>query len=414
MNIVESMRVAFLALGSNKLRAGLTMLGIIIGVAAVIALLAVGNGASAEITRQVQGIGSNLIVVVPGQIRQGGVSGMGTAVTLTQQDAEAIGKSSGCPDVRGVAPIFSSSAQVVYKSNNTNSSIMGTTPDYESIGNAHVQRGRFIAARDVDTSARVAVLGPKVAKTLFGTGDPMGNSIKLNRIPFDVVGIMESKGAGGMGGSNQDDMIYIPVTTAQSRLFGTLATTPTGQRRVSMIYVSAVGEQRVDAAMQEITNLLRDRHKIKFQDDDFSVVSQKQLLGMLSTITGILTVFLGSIAAISLLVGGIGIMNIMLVSVTERTHEIGIRKAVGARRRDVLAQFLLEAVTLSVTGGVMGVVVGIGIAQLVNLSGAMTTQITLDSVLLSVSFAMAVGLLFGLYPAWRASLLHPIDALRYE
>ncbi len=414
MNIFESMRVAFRALGSNKLRAGLTMLGIIIGVAAVIALLAIGNGASEEITRQVQGIGSNLIVVMPGQLREGGVTRAGSAVTLTQQDADAIAKSADCPDVKGVAPIFNGSAQVVYKSNNTNSSITGTTPDYEAIGNAHVQRGRFIASRDVDTSARVAVLGPRVAKTLFGTGDPMGKSIKLNRVPFTVVGIMESKGAGGMGGGNQDDMIYVPVTTAQARLFGTLATTPTGQRRVSLIYVSAVDEGRVDAAMQEITNLLRDRHKIKFHDDDFSVVSQKQLLGMLSTITGILTVFLGSIAAISLIVGGIGIMNIMLVSVTERTHEIGIRKAVGARRRDVLAQFLLEAVTLSVTGGILGLLVGIGIAQLVNLTGAITTAITLDSILLSVSFATAVGLVFGLYPAWRASLLHPIDALRYE
>jgi putative ABC transport system permease protein len=415
MRWFESWRISFRALASNKLRAGLTMLGIIIGVAAVIALLSVGQGASAEITRQVQGIGSNVIFVVPGRINQQGVrSASGAATTLSFEDALAMQNSACCPDVKAVAPLFSGAGQVIFQGNNTNTQISGTTPDYESVRNFHAKQGRFIEQRDLDTSARVAVLGKDVVKVLFVDQDPLGQTIKINRVPFKVVGVMEEKGASGFFGQSQDDVVYIPFTTAQARLYGTNSATPNGQRRVSSILVSVTAEPRVDATISQVTQLLRDRHQIQYQQDDFSVLSQKDLLGALSQITNVLTIFLGAIAAISLLVGGIGIMNIMLVSVTERTREIGIRKAVGAKRGDILIQFLVEAITLSISGGFVGILIGGLISQVVNSFKVLTTVVSIESVVLAVGFAVAVGLFFGLYPAWRASLLNPIDALRYE
>lgn len=415
MNIFESYRISLRSLGANKLRAGLTMLGVIIGVAAVIALLSVGQGASAEITKQVQGIGSNLIFVIPGRFQQNGVrSASGSAATLSLEDAQALASSKCCPAVAQIAPVFSASAQVVYGGNNTNVSVTGTTTEFQSVRNFHVQSGRFIETRDDETLARVAVLGSETAKTLFGKNDPLGQTIKINRVPFRVIGVMESKGGGSFGGGNQDDMVYLPIRTAQMRLYGTQSLTANGQRRVSTVFVSARNEKSADAAITQITQELRQRHRIQYQQDDFSVLSQKDLLGALSQITSILTIFLASIAAISLLVGGIGIMNIMLVSVTERTREIGIRKAVGARRRDILFQFLIEAISLSLSGGVIGILLGAGIAALVTQTGVITTVVEASSVTLAVSFSMAVGLFFGLYPAWRASALHPIEALRYE
>ncbi len=415
MSFFESMQVALHSLGANKLRSTLTMLGIIIGVGAVIALLSVGQGAGAAITSQIQGIGSNLIFVFPGQSSQAGVrAALGTAATLTLADSEALAGSNCCPDISEVAPIYSRSAQVTAGGNNTNTTVTGTTPSFETVRNFHATRGRFFDERDLDTAARVAVLGTMTATTLFGEQDPVGQSIKINRVPFKVIGIMEEKGGTSSFGSSQDDVIIMPITSAQRRLFGSAAQTPSGAARVTMITVSAASEKQMNAAMAQITQMLRQRHKIIYQQDDFTVISQKDILGVLNQITDILTIFLGSIAAISLLVGGIGIMNIMLVSVTERTREIGIRKAIGARRRDIWLQFLIEAITLSVTGGVIGILFGAGVGTAVNATGVIQTVVAPSSVLLAVGFSIAVGLFFGLYPAARAAALHPIDALRYE
>jgi putative ABC transport system permease protein len=266
----------------------------------------------------------------------------------------------------------------------------------------------------LESVARVAVIGTATAKTLFGRQDPLGQSIKIDRIPFKVIGVMSEKGGASSFGGSQDDVIFVPISTAQQRLFGTAAQTAQGAPRVSTVFVSAASEKQMDAAMAQITQVLRQRHKIIYQQDDFTVLSQKDILGALNQITDILTMFLASIAAISLLVGGIGIMNIMLVSVTERTREIGIRKAIGARRRDILLQFLIEAVTLSLVGGGIGILVGSAIGEAVNMTGLIKTTIAPSSVLLAVGFSVTVGLFFGLYPAARAASLHPIDALRYE
>ena len=415
MNLFESMRVALGSLGANKLRSTLTMLGIIIGVGAVIALLSIGQGAGAAITAQVQGIGSNLIFVFPGQASQSGIrAAAGTAATMTLADANALEDRSCCPDIAEVAPVYNRNAQVTAGANNTNTMVTGTTPSYETVRNFRVARGRFVDQRDLDTVARVAALGTETAKTLFGTQDPVGQTIKINRVPFKVIGVMEEKGGTSSFGGSQDDVIFVPITSAQRRLFGSTAQTSSGAWRVTLITVSAVSEKQMNAAMAEITQVMRARHKIIYQQDDFTVISQKEILGVLNQITDILTIFLASIAAISLLVGGIGIMNIMLVSVTERTREIGIRKAIGARRKDILLQFLIEAVTLSVAGGVLGILFGAGVGLLVNATGVIQTVVAPSSVLLAVGFSIAVGLFFGLYPAARAASLHPIDALRYE
>jgi putative ABC transport system permease protein len=413
MNVLESMRVALRSLSANRLRSGLTMLGIIIGVGAVIALLSIGQGAGAAITQQVQGIGSNLIIVFPGTAPRPGQP-LGVSAPMTLADARALEDRVCCSAVGVVAPVYQRSAQISYAGNNTNTSVTGVTPSYEVVRNWHAASGKFIDESDINSLTRVAVLGKATAKNLFGTEDPIGKSIKINRIPFKVVGVMIEKGGTSFFGGNQDDVLFVPLTTAQQRLFGSAALTPQGAPRVSSVLISATGEKQIETAMAQITQVLRVRHKVVYQQDDFTVLSQKDLLGALNQITDILTLFLAAIATISLLVGGIGIMNIMLVSVTERTREIGIRKAVGAKRRDIMTQFLIEAITMSVAGGLLGILLGAGIGAAVNATGVIKTTLDPTSVMLAVGFSVAVGLFFGLYPAARAAALRPIDALRYE
>ena len=427
MNVYESIRVALQGLAANKLRSSLTMLGIVIGVGAVIALLALGEGTQASITEEIQSMGSNLITVIPGRLGGQHGPGGGTSnviASLTLADAEAIAAPGNVSGMLTVVPEFNNNADVVYGDENVNVSIKGTTSDYLLAHNASPEIGEFFTEQHNTTVSRVAVLGHQTAEDLFGGSDPLGRTIKINpstasgqgsgqsRVHFRVIGVMEEEG-GGLGFS-ADEVVFIPLTTAQRKLFGGRATSGTSWE-VSSIAVTLASEDYMDAAVDDITWLLRQEHKLKpGDDDDFSVLSQKDLLSTVEQVTGILTIFLGAIAAISLLVGGIGIMNIMLVSVTERTREIGIRKAVGAKRRDILMQFLVEAVVLSVIGGLLGILLGAAIAILVERSGLMTTVISSEAIVLATGFSVAVGLFFGIYPSMRAARLHPIEALRYE
>ncbi len=412
MNLVQSFRIAMRSLGANKLRAGLTMLGIIIGVAAVIALVSIGRGMSAAVTSQVESIGTNLLFVRPGSTQQGGVrQAEGSAGTLTLEDGDAL---NGIQGIVGVAPEVDSFGQVVYSGNNTQARVIGVTPDFQDVRNFHPTEGDFISATNVTARSLVVCLGTQIVQQLFDGGqDPVGQSVRINNIPFRVQCVMESKG--GTGFLSQDSQIFIPITTAQTRL-------ARGNRFRGGNNVDVLNVQLTDASLgpqvtDQISQVLRERHHVTFQDD-FTVQSQQDTLNALSSITGAITLFLGAVAAISLIVGGIGIMNIMLVSVTERTREIGIRKAVGAHRHDILAQFLTEATVLSVVGGVIGIALGAGVSHLmggIQLGGTtITPSVDIDAILLAVGFSIVIGLFFGIYPALRASSLHPIEALRYE
>jgi len=415
MTLSESLRIALGALAANKLRALLTMLGIIIGVAAVITLLSVGKGVEHYVAEQFQGIGSNLLFVFPGgPDEQGGPrAGAGREQPLTNRDGEALADPYQAPSAKAIALEFFGFGNVEYGRESINVQVSGVSVNYQAVRQFYVAQGEFISDSDERSAARVAVIGQTVAQTLFpGDVYPLGQTIKINQLPFKIVGTLEKKGGGLFG--DQDAIVLIPLSTAQQRLFN--ARTPDGQYRVSLIYAQAVGEERMETLAKEITAVLRERHDIRFRDeDDFTIVTQADLLSAFGEVTSVLTVFLGAIAGISLLVGGIGIMNIMLVSVTERTKEIGLRKALGARRRDILGQFLLEAMALSLLGGVVGIGLGAAGARAVaGLQPDVPIAVTLDSILLGTIFSAVIGLFFGMYPAYRAAALNPIDALRYE
>jgi putative ABC transport system permease protein len=409
MNVIESMRIALQSVAANKLRAGLTMLGIIIGVGAVIALLAAGAGAQAMVTERFESLGSNLLVVSPARFFFRGVS-MGTASTqsLTNDDVEAITRLSS--SVLAVAPEYSTQAQVVYLNKNTQTSVLGVTPPYLSVRDWQVNRGRFVDDLDLMNHARVVVLGASVIEDLFAETliDPLGQTIRINRQSYEIVGLLAAKGVGGM--QNLDDQVFIPLSTAQLKFGGA------GNRSLQAINVEVVSADKMERAQAELTAILRARHGlVSGQADDFSVQNQAQIVEIVQETAGTFAVLLASIAAISLVVGGIGVMNIMLVSVTERTREIGIRKAVGAKQRHILAQFLVEAVVISFVGGLLGVLAGYGAARLITpLLGGTRTLVTPESVAMALSVSIAVGLFFGIYPASRAAALDPIEALRYE
>jgi putative ABC transport system permease protein len=401
------------SLNANKLRSMLTVLGIVIGVAAVIAMLSIGRGAEASITSRIESMGTNLIYVTPGSTSESGVqSASGSAGTLTLDDADALAE---VTDVVGVASVTNSMVQVVYQSQNTRTRLMGVTPDYEMVGSLTLEDGEFITESDQNARSLVVVLGSDVADALFGgSAGAVGQKVRLNGQPYKVIGVLASKG--GTGFMNQDDQVFIPLSTALYRLVG--GARFRGSSVISQIIVKASDSKVVDQVMNDVTLLMRERHETVEGADDFTVTSQEATLEAATEVSDTLTIFLGGIAGISLAVGGIGIMNIMLTTVTERTHEIGLRKAIGAKRRDILLQFLVESMVLSLAGGLIGVAFGWGAAHLmgqIQFSGSTITPVVgLDSVLLATLFSMAVGLFFGIYPATRAARLQPVEALRYE
>lgn len=406
MNFLELMKVSLRALYANKLRSALTMLGIIIGVSAVITMVAIANGATQSVTSNIQGLGSNLLIVSPGQSNTGGVrGGAGSADTLTMEDVPKIEEAGTA--VKRVAPTVNSNVQVVYGSGNTSTSITGTTQDYASIRSVEIAQGRFLTSEDVDKTARIAVVGPAVVENLLGNAnaDIIGKSIKLNNVPFQVVGVTKSQGS--TGGLNNDDTIYAPISSVQSRLVGT--------KTVRQIYIEATSAELMTQAQAQVTYALQIAHKIPWgQPNDFTITNQAEVLESMEEVTQTMTLLLGGIAAISLLVGGIGVMNIMLVSVTERTREIGIRKAIGAKGSDILSQFLIEAVVLSLIGGLIGISLGWGGSVFLNKVFSMTASVSLSSVGMAFGFSALIGIIFGVVPARKAATMDPIEALRYE
>jgi putative ABC transport system permease protein len=408
INVPSTLKISLRALRVNKMRSALTMLGIIIGVGAVIAMLAVGTGASEKISEQISSIGSNLIIILPGSTTSGGLRmGMGSQPTLTRDDAEAIQRES--PAVQEVAPILNGAAQIVYGNQNWSTGVTGTTPSMLIIRDWPLASGRGFTEQDIRNATKVAILGQTVVDNLFGNIDPVGQMIRIKKVPFVVIGVLDRKGQSPQG-QDQDDTIYIPVTTAQKKIFGT-----SFPGMVRTIMVKAKSTEDLGPAEQQINELLRQRHHIgPRQDNDFTVRNLTQIMQVAEQSTKVMTLLLGAIASVSLLVGGIGIMNIMLVSVTERTREIGIRMAVGAKTWDIRLQFIIEALTLALIGGIAGILLGVGGSMLLSLFAGWSTVVSTLSIILAFGFSGLVGIFFGFYPAYKASLLNPIDALRYE
>jgi putative ABC transport system permease protein len=408
MSFWRSTLEALESLTANKLRSGLTILGIVIGVGAVIAMLAIGTGAENSITGEIQGIGTNLLFVF-----SGGNEDVRNPKPLTLGDAAAIADPFQAPSVDGVAPILRGNAEVSFSGESTVTTLLGVTPDYEHVRNTPVSEGGFITEGHILGRSAVVLLGTDVAEDLFGRKSGLeGETVRIEGQPFRVIGVLEEKGGSSFG--SEDDQVLVPMTTAQARLLRRSTSD-----RVDVIYLQAISAEDVPRAAEEVTQILRTRHRTAIGADDFTIFNQQDFLDVAASITGILTIFLGGIAAISLLVGGIGIMNIMLVSVMERTREIGLRKALGARKRDILIQFLTESSLLSLIGGLLGIALGWGIAALVGQIAAandadITPVVGLDAILLATLFSAAVGLFFGIYPANRAANLEPVEALRYE
>ncbi|UCG24272.1 MAG: ABC transporter permease [Chloroflexota bacterium] len=408
MNVTENIRIAFRGLSANKLRAALTMLGIMIGVAAVITLMAIGDGVNRFVADQFIGLGTNLVFVVPNE------DPFRAEPSISMADAQALADIARVPGVVASAPLYNRNAEVVYGRNADTVPIQASTPDYSEIRGYEIERGRFFGDTDYNGRSRVVVLGAETVENLYPEDiDPLETDVKIDGINFRVIGILEEQG-GGLFGS-QDNLLILPLTTAQERLFNARSRR-TGELLVDTILLQAVSSEAVQDVVIDATETLRQTHNISFRDeDDFVVLTQEDFLDTFGQVIGVLTLFLGSIAGISLLVGGIGIMNIMLVTVTERTREIGLRKAVGAKRSDILGQFLTEAIILSIVGGLLGILLGFLGATVIQLAVPdLETSITAGAVTLAVGFSAAVGLFFGIYPASRAAALDPIEALRFE
>lgn len=407
MDFIEQVKQSIQTLTVNKLRTGLATLGIIIGIGSVIALISLGQASQKSVETQIQALGSNLITVTPGSQNAGGIRGAaGGATTLTYDDAKAIASSAQINTINQVSPELSRRAQVSAGRNNANTQIVGVTPAYLAIHNVNLSGGSFISQADVDGMRKVAVIGPQTAANLFPDNpDPIGQTIRISKIAFRIVGMTESKGGGGFG--NQDDIVFIPLTVAQKQVFGV--------DYLSSISLEAKSQDDMTEAENQVGYLLLDRHKLSDPNlADFSMISQADILNSANQITGIITNLLSGIAAISLLVGGIGIMNIMLVTVTERTREIGLRKALGAKKSTIITQFLIESVILTGVGGVVGMMLGIGTSFVLTKLMSLPFTISPSAILLAIGVSGGIGILFGWYPARKASNLQPIEALRYE
>jgi len=407
MNIADIFRETFSALLSNKARSGLTILGIVIGIGSVIAMISVGQGSTASIQSSIQSLGSNLLMVSPSFQRGVGMqisAGRGSARTLKQEDVDAIQKE--IMLIKAIAPELSSRYQIIAKGTNTNTSVLGTTPNYPEVRNVQIESGSFVSEQNVRSLSKVAVLGPTTRDDLFGEGvNPIGQTIHINKVDFKVIGVTKEKGGSGM--SNQDDMIFVPLSTAQRFL--------AGSSYLSTIYIEIVDQESMTTAQEQITSLLLSRHNISNPElADFSVINQADIVASVSSISSTLTILLAAIAGISLIVGGIGIMNMMLTTVTERTREIGLRKAIGAKKKDISLQFLIESIMLTFIGGIVGILLGWILSYAVAYFGSMTTEVTSWSIFLAVGVSACIGIIFGFYPARRAAGLNPIEALRYE
>ena len=406
MGFLGILRLAFVSLNRNKMRSFLTALGIIIGVASVVGMVALGQGAYYSVQENISKMGTNLIMIMPGSSNRRGMMGArGSMTTLKPEDAEAIIRD--CASVGMVSPICRGSGQAVFGNNNANTSCMGVTEDYLKISSREIEEGRFFSSLEISGGQKVCVIGQTVVDNLFGNINPIGQTIRYAKMPVQIIGVLKSRGETGMGGGDQDDLILLPFSVVQRRICGI--------NHCHMINVSAATADSVDSAKTEIEEVLRRRHKIAVgKDNDFRIATQDDIAEMAGSTLSIIALLLGSIASISLVVGGIGVMNIMLVSVTERTREIGIRMAIGAKTSDIMWQFLIESVVLTCAGGVLGILCGVGLAEVIGKFTDFKPVVSTLSVVISVAFSAFVGIFFGLYPAYKASQLDPIEAFRYE